>query len=507
MNKKIRTTLGLCLFILVIASLLSVLVSAQSINNKDMIGENISHAPINFSSLDLVERKQNSDIYYNASENNYVMKLYPRSVNMKDLNGEYKPYEEITSLEYNDGSLDIKWNNKSVKLEIYTIDNNVKKKFKEKSKKEKEDLSLKTSVFKKRGGYYYNHTLNKVKQPSKLGYNVVANNVTCYAEDYSLVCDEQRIDFEDAVVLQNLSVVVSDSKIEFSGEDLSYIDPSITLDGGDLWRNGELEADLNCIEECDRYYFREDDNSFWIGRFDDLNYVYRSYITWDISDIETSWDITNIDLYWWTSIMWGSDNTAYFYEMIQTDADWLPSDQGEMDELYNAIGARNIYEIDPSPVEGEWNTAYFTSAAESRMELDKDNNYRFIVGIRGEEAYDETKIDIDGIGSLHEPYLVITYTDTEQADLEILNVIPVQVIPDVDMVKGKSGYVRVIVRNNGPYNATALVNIEYEGVQLPIYDNSTKFIANGENKTFDFKFKPMNAGTNKTISATVWVVE
>jgi len=76
------------------------------------------------------------------------------------------------------------------------------------------------------------------------------------------------------------------------------------------------------------------------------------------------------------------------------------------------------------------------------------------------------------------------------------------------MVKGKSGYVRVIVHNYGPLNATGQVNVTFDGSPLTPYDptNATLFIANGANETFDFSFKPDTAGSSKIISANVTIV-
>lgn len=95
-----------------------------------------------------------------------------------------------------------------------------------------------------------------------------------------------------------------------------------------------------------------------------------------------------------------------------------------------------------------------------------------------------------------------------ETDMEIVDVIPIQVIPYVDMVKGKSGYVRVIVRNNGPLGATAVVNITFDGSPLAPYNpaNAERSITNGNNATYDFYFKPMEAGNNKEIVANVTIV-
>ena len=93
-------------------------------------------------------------------------------------------------------------------------------------------------------------------------------------------------------------------------------------------------------------------------------------------------------------------------------------------------------------------------------------------------------------------------------DLAILEVIPIQVIPNVDMVKGKSGYVRVVVHNYGPLNATGQVNVTFDGSPLVPYNpaNATLFIANGANETFDFSFTPDSFGSNLAMIANVGII-
>ena len=96
----------------------------------------------------------------------------------------------------------------------------------------------------------------------------------------------------------------------------------------------------------------------------------------------------------------------------------------------------------------------------------------------------------------------------DETDLAILGIIPIQVIPNVDMVKDKSGYVRVIVHNYGPLNATGKVNVTFDGSPLTPYNpaNASKFILVNTNESFDFSFKPAVAGNNKVISANVTIV-
>lgn len=98
------------------------------------------------------------------------------------------------------------------------------------------------------------------------------------------------------------------------------------------------------------------------------------------------------------------------------------------------------------------------------------------------------------------------FSTAPSADLQILEVIPIQVVKDVTMVKDKSGIVRVVVRNNGPLNANATVNATLDGSLLSIYpeDSVTKSINVSKNQTFDFSFKPTETGT-RSIKAEVKV--
>lgn len=107
-------------------------------------------------------------------------------------------------------------------------------------------------------------------------------------------------------------------------------------------------------------------------------------------------------------------------------------------------------------------------------------------------------------------------------DLQIINVIPIQVVPNVPMVQGKSGYVIVSVWNNGSSQATATVSLTLDGSPLSITSkaipavtlgstwfnqsfvtgiNSSSLAAN-QTKWFVFDFKPPTFG-NRTLNASV----
>lgn len=101
----------------------------------------------------------------------------------------------------------------------------------------------------------------------------------------------------------------------------------------------------------------------------------------------------------------------------------------------------------------------------------------------------------------------------DSTDLEILNMRVIQTVLDVDMIKGKSGYVIINVTNNGPLNATARARAWFDGEELDFSSDTFSFaninprmINVAESYLFVFEFKPEDSGTGVTVNATVEVV-
>jgi len=98
-------------------------------------------------------------------------------------------------------------------------------------------------------------------------------------------------------------------------------------------------------------------------------------------------------------------------------------------------------------------------------------------------------------------------------DLAITNIIPIQVIPDVDMIKGKIGFVVVNVTNKGNNSSKGYVRAWFNGNELPLSERIFSF-ANINNRTilpgaeawYVFYFRPETAGNNLIINATIQVV-
>ena len=98
------------------------------------------------------------------------------------------------------------------------------------------------------------------------------------------------------------------------------------------------------------------------------------------------------------------------------------------------------------------------------------------------------------------------FSSVATTDLEIVEIIPIQVVRDVDMVLGKTGLVRVVVRNNGGITVNATVGLIFENASLSAWNNGvlTKVVNASGNESFDFSFKPRNKGV-QTFSASVTI--
>ena len=95
--------------------------------------------------------------------------------------------------------------------------------------------------------------------------------------------------------------------------------------------------------------------------------------------------------------------------------------------------------------------------------------------------------------------------DETIADLEILDVIPIQVVPDVPMIKDKSGVVKVVALNNGPDSGSGTIYVKFNGQSLSPDGTATKSMPVNQNVSFYFIFNPDTEGTNLLINASIEV--
>jgi len=84
--------------------------------------------------------------------------------------------------------------------------------------------------------------------------------------------------------------------------------------------------------------------------------------------------------------------------------------------------------------------------------------------------------------------------------IQILDIIPIQVIEGVDMVLGKTTLVRSVLKNTGVSDKNINVTLYFDGV---LRDNNTAFIGAGEEINVDLTFIPDVAGSDKEIRVEV----
>ncbi|MBS3098775.1 hypothetical protein J4462_01035 [Candidatus Pacearchaeota archaeon] len=92
-------------------------------------------------------------------------------------------------------------------------------------------------------------------------------------------------------------------------------------------------------------------------------------------------------------------------------------------------------------------------------------------------------------------------------DLAVVDIEAIQIIPNVNLLKGRTGIIRVTVTNYGPEPTNGTVTAKFDGSSLSIAsgDTATKPIPVNQNVTFLFDFTPSSTGT-KGVVANVTIV-
>src|SRR3989344_1680629 len=229
MIKEIRSILFIVIYSLATLILLTTLVKSETIGD-----------------LEVLNRSDKSNNYKNITSNQTFVEVYLIDINMKNLSGAYRPYSEVTNFSKNDLNLTLNWNNQSVLFRFYTRNQSGYKEYF--TKERSQDLSFSTLIELGKGLYHYTHnmTSNLSLQPYIFGYELITNNVSCTKRNKELICGEQKIDFSDAINLQNLTVNITNTSVEFNGSDLAYIDPQVTLSGSDIWNSFGVYDDFDC---------------------------------------------------------------------------------------------------------------------------------------------------------------------------------------------------------------------------------------------------------------------
>ena len=377
-----------------------------------------------FTNLEIINRSESSDTYSDGS-GNFTSVIYASAINMKDSNGDYRPYEDVTSFSADENEMILEWNEKIVKLTFYTKDENDKKeKISDKSKLERNELKFETNIQKNRGGYYFNHTLDKTQQPQKLGYDIETENVECVIEGYSLICDEQKINFEQAVFEQNLTVEINKDFIEISGDDLSYVDPSITQYAS---RTDTYCDDMGDTPEYDYHadVLNDIGSDEITGGIEECNGLMQFYVDGFSWQLEQTWQIDSVYLHIRTmNIISEEDNGASIDFCIIDDAedyDWTPNDQTEIEEDFDRLEECSSVDFlfDYSFEEEEdytwfsWRIDNLDSEIASEIIDNKDGfpDDVLAIGMEGEyDSDDDERVDFyDEDDGTSAPYIVVNW--------------------------------------------------------------------------------------------------
>lgn len=371
---------------------------ASQIESTDLgnsIAETLSKEPI------LTSRTASSDNYF-LGNNSYSLVSYAGDVNMMDETGAYMPFEDVVGFVADNDKMTLSWLGKSVIFNLYVKDSfDTKVILSDMNLDSKTNLSLETSIESGRGFFSFNHTLDRNNQPSKLGYDIVAKGVDCKAEEYALICGGLRISFLEAAIKQNLNVDVSAGNVEFSGADLSYIDPTVTL----------YQTSRTFVsKESGNYYDASTDR--FVGLSSGARY-HRSWIDFDSSEIPDGSTITNVNLTFKTNYAVqggcsGSGCTANFlrfYEMT------VPC--GSYSECWNVVDDNTLYSTISNMDELQWDNREESIDLGSSADTDLQNRLSdndFGVGMLGYEAGGSNEIYIRFTSDTSS--ISVTYSDT-----------------------------------------------------------------------------------------------
>ncbi|NCN87203.1 hypothetical protein GW932_05195 [archaeon] len=367
----------------------------------------------------IVNRSAYSDTYL-LDDGTYVAQIFASQINIKDLNGTFKPYEEVTQFFEDENGLVLKWNNKKVRLNY-----EIKEKGELNYEKLKEKYNIKTRIEKRRGSYYFDHTLNG-NELEEFNYKIETIGVDCSFRDYKLICDEQVIDFGQAVREQNLSVEKEREKIKIKGNDLSYIDPSVKI----LDINNGLSQYDSVRLDCDGGDFSYYDYDLTpIGTTDSGNgKIYHSYLVFGLSSsgILDGATIYNVSLKYYLDYVDESDCTEVdldFYGVNGSNFNLIPSRDSEIEDIFEGLddGINYLSLSYESSDDGKWYEVDLGIYAYSDFAdlLEDINHNQFVIGLVGEggqscQDYDDSDCNLDlGDVSPYLPFLSIKYQNPD----------------------------------------------------------------------------------------------
>ncbi|GEM_PF-5436576 len=380
--------------------------------------------------LEVLNRTATVDDYRNVTSNITFMRVYSTEVNLPNLTGSHLPYTQVTNLSANSYNMSLVWNDRSVVFDFYTKNESGYKEYlSEKSQQDIDDLELITSIFSFRSSYHYTHnmTSNLSLQPYIFGYDFILENTDCSAQNYTLLCDEQAIYFQDAVLEQNLSVNLTQQSVEFSGNDLSYIDPTTRIKALPTNNGATDEIEKFCDPGPGHETYEYEEDRLWdIGTEDSPSNTEgkntRGWIIFDldknlptnvvtVTDVNLTVEFTDID---------NVDCSNVDIELRRIDGenyDMNPNTEPLAGELYEAIDD-NVKYAEFANLEDEDEGLHTIDLGEDAVvEVQQNLNGvpddDFIIGIfsNDEQCPGEVcDVDIEDLLGPNPPYIDVRYT-------------------------------------------------------------------------------------------------
>ena len=355
----------------------------------------------------LIERKEFSDIY--LENNTYKTYIYPEPINILD-NGEYKPFIEITSFNWNEQaeSFIFTYNNIQLNIKPIIIDAQNNQYTIQQVKTNYPQIS-------------FNYQIEKTK---KYKYGIKITNIPI-----ELQGNIKQIEFrltnlnninESEIIKENNSIILKDTIKLYFGDipnyDLSYtipdkntiiitnvsnknsiiIDPTISLTKGNITEDGHIVK----TGLPPTYSRSTAGTTISIGASDSQT-TYRGYIQFNLSSLPDIADIENVVLNITSSVR-GSVSGC---DINQIEAENVATISNQ--NLYNDIGNGTTYVSSSFCTQNS--STDLTANADLHVQ-DKLSNNLFAVGIKwSSESLPGTLTQIYASESSFDPILIITY--------------------------------------------------------------------------------------------------
>jgi hypothetical protein len=354
----------------------------------------------------------NTDLY---KDNGHFKKvIYAGAVNVP-VGEQFVAFEDYIT--FTENSDEVSWetiDGKKLKFQYFEKEKNkVKTKIKDKADK----ANLKTNINKNKGSIYYNITQDKNSKLEEFGFELNTSDNIEYGEDY-FIWNDLKFDFSQAIKEQGLNFSKNRDlkEISFKGEDLSYIDPTITY-----FANGtNNDSFVNSGNPTTNY---GDISPLIVGR--SYTQINRAFIYFDLSSFskDNAINSANLSIYKSTCHSFMNDNETF---LVYTSASsWAENSITWDNQPGGSVYIKNFTIPSADASSTYWVNVSVTSAVKGFIN-GSYSNYGFFIYNSDEEDINST-CDFysaeDGSGLY--PSLIIDYEgliiNTPTSNQEILN--------------------------------------------------------------------------------------